>query len=143
MQQLHSIGEQIEQLENYWRTLLKRIVDVIKFISERGLAFRGENEHVNNPRNGNYLGIFELLGIYDDFLNQHLQKHANRGSGHTNYLSSTILEGLISIMGERVLSEIILRIKHSKYYSISLDSTPDKSHIDQLTLVFRRGGARF
>src|SRR6218665_2693818 len=29
------------------------------------------------------------------------------------------------------------RIKESKYYSISLDSTPDEGHFDQLTLVFR------
>ncbi|XP_025411090.1 uncharacterized protein LOC112684011 [Sipha flava] len=32
---------------------------------------------------------------------------------------------------------IISRIKHSKYYSISLDSTPDEGHVDHLTLIFR------
>jgi len=40
-------------------------------------------------------------------------------------------------MGNNVLNEIISRIKLSKYFSISLDSTPDEGHIDQLTLVFR------
>ena len=40
-------------------------------------------------------------------------------------------------MGEQVLGEIISRVKKSKYYSISLDSTPDAAHIDQLTLVLR------
>ena len=47
------------------------------------------------------------------------------------------MEDLISIMGEQVLRYIISRVKKSKYYSMSLDSTPDASHIDQLVLVIR------
>lgn len=35
------------------------------------------------------------------------------------------------------MNEIIYRIKLSKYLSIPLDSTPDESNIDQLSLVFR------
>lgn len=84
-----------------------------------------------------YIGILELLAEYDNFLKQHIENHTNRGNGHTNYLSSTICEELIEIMGNNVLNEIISRIKLSKYFSISLDSTPDEGHIDQLTLVFR------
>ena len=40
-------------------------------------------------------------------------------------------------MGEHVLLLIIARIKNAKYYSVSIDSTPDVSHTDQLTLIFR------
>ena len=40
-------------------------------------------------------------------------------------------------MGKRVLDEIVSRIKRSSYYSVTLDSTPDEGHVDQLTLVFR------
>ena len=40
-------------------------------------------------------------------------------------------------MGKRVLDEIVSRIKRSRYYSVTLDSTPDEGHVDQLTLVFR------
>ena len=87
--------------------------------------------------NGNYLGMLELLAQYDDFLKQHIQKHANLGSGHTNYLSSTICEELVQLMGKRVLDEIVSRIKRSRYYSVTLDSTPDERHVDQLTFVFR------
>ena len=70
-------------------------VDVIKLSCERGLALRGENEIMGSAANGNYLGMLELLAQYDDFLKQHIQKHANLGSGHTNYLSSTICEELV------------------------------------------------
>lgn len=133
----HDLAKQISTVVTYWRNALKRIVSVIKFICERGLAFRGSNETFGSAENGNYLGILELLAQYDDFLAEHIKKHGNQGSGHANYLSSTVCDELIMIIGQRVLSEIISRIKESKYYSISLDSTPDESHIDQLTLVFR------
>ena len=131
------LTQQVEHLEHYWRSVLKRVVSVIRFIAERGLAFRGYNELVGSPRNGNFLGILELIAQYDNFLAQHIETQANRGKGHINYLSSTIMEELISVMGEQVLREIISRVKKSKYYSISLDSTPDAAHIDQLTLILR------
>ena len=61
----------------------------------------------------------------------------NCGSDHTNYLSSTICEELVRLLGNEVLNEIISRIKLSKYYSVSLDSTADEGHVDQLILIFR------
>lgn len=131
------VAQQSEQVEKYWKSVLKRSVSVIKFIAERGLAFRGDDELIGSPRNGNYLGILELIAQYDDFLAQHIQTQGNRGSGHTNYLSSTIMEELINVMGKKVNDETISRVKSSKYYSVSLDSTADESHVDQLTLVLR------
>ena len=128
-----------EQVENYWLSVLKRLISVIKFPCERGLALRGENEIMGSAANGNYLGMLELLAQYDDFLKQHIQMHANLGSGHTNYLSSTICEELVQLMGKRVglLDEIVSRIKRSRYYSVTLDATEDDGHVDQLTLVYR------
>ncbi|XP_042213159.1 uncharacterized protein LOC121860170 [Homarus americanus] len=102
-----------------------------------GLALRGDDEIIGSPHNGNYLGLLELLAEYDDFLRQHIQSHANRGTGHTNYLSSTICEEIVRLMVNEVLNEIMSRIKLSKYYSISLDSPPDEGHIDELTLIIR------
>ena len=131
------LAKQMTEEVNYWRSVLKRVISVITFISERGLAFRGRNEILGKRDNGNYLGILELLSQYDDFLAQHLREHGGRASGHTSYLSSTVCEELISLMSQRVLQEIVSRIKTSKYYSVSLDSSPDESHVDQLTVVFR------
>ncbi|XP_068243599.1 uncharacterized protein [Palaemon carinicauda] len=131
------LTQQIEHLEQYWRLVLKQVVSVIHFIAERGIAFRGDNELVGLPRNGNFLGILELIAQYDDFLAQHIKTEANRGKGHTNYLSSTILEEVISIMGEQLLREIFSKVKKSKYYSMSLDSTPYAAHVDQLTHALR------
>lgn len=131
------LTRQAEDTAKYWREVLKRLISVIVFISERGLAFRGENQKLGSPKNGNYLGILELVAEYDEFLRQHIKTHGNRGKGHTNYLSATICEEVLNIIAKQVFDEIILRIKKSRYFSISLDSTPDEGHIDQLSLVFR------
>ena len=40
-------------------------------------------------------------------------------------------------MGNKVFVEIISELKKAKYYSISVDSTPDLLHVDQLTFTVR------
>lgn len=97
------LARQAEDVAKYWREVLRRLISVIIFISERGLAFRGENETLGSPNNGNYLGLLELISEYDDFLKNHIKQHGNRGSGHTNYLSSTICEQFVELVGKRVL----------------------------------------
>ena len=128
---------QIAEEAGYWKDVLKRIVSTVVFIAERGLAFRGSDENVGSPHNGNYLGILELIAEFDPFLAGHIKEHGNKGKGHVNYLSSTVCEEVIDILGEKVLDEIVSRLKKAKYYSVSVDSTPDESHIDQLTVVVR------
>ncbi|XP_068205280.1 uncharacterized protein [Palaemon carinicauda] len=125
---------QVAQAEDYWRSVLKRLVSVLLFLCERGLAIRGDDQIIGSVHNGNYL---DVLSEYDDYLKQHIQKHTNRRRGHTSYLSSTICDELIQLMGKKVLDEIILYLKKSKYYSISIDSTPDEGHVDQLNVIFR------
>lgn len=126
----------LEQL-SYWKNVLQRCAATIVFLCERGLPFRGSEEKVGSSSNGNYLGILELISQFDPFLSQHIKKHANRGSGHTSYLSKTICEEIIPLMGEKVMSRIKEEIGRSMYFSVSVDSTPDISHVDQLTIIIR------
>ncbi|XP_065645496.1 uncharacterized protein LOC136075971 [Hydra vulgaris] len=100
----------------YWTEVLKRVVVVIKFLAERGLAFRAE---------------------FDPFLREHIQRYGNPGKENVSYLSANICDEFINILGGKVLKQIISEIKDAKYYGNSIDSTPDISHVDQLTLVIR------
>lgn len=43
----------------------------------------------------------------------------------------------MELLGKHVVSEIVKEVKAKKYFSISVDSTPDISNIDQLTLIIR------
>lgn len=48
----------------YWNKILLRVVSTIKFICERGLALRGQNEIIGSSKNGNFLGIvWNKIGI--------------------------------------------------------------------------------
>eukprot|EP00795_Rhopilema_esculentum_P000983 gene983-10755_t len=49
-------------------------LDVVMFLGERGLAFRGDSEKIGDTHNGNFLGILELLARYDPFLQEHIGK---------------------------------------------------------------------
>ena len=127
------------KLSNSIELVFERVVEVVKFLSERGLAFRGDNELFGSERNGNFLGLMELIAKFDSFLSSHIEKHKTLQSqgGSVSYLSSTVYEEIIEIMGKHVLSTIISEVKQAKYFAVSVDSTPDASHIDRLTCILR------
>lgn len=90
----------------YWKSVLRRVVSVVKFLSTRGLALRGTDHKLGSPHNGNYLGSMELLAEYDPFLSKHLDSYGNKGKGNTSYLSANICDEFIQLLGEKVLQFI-------------------------------------
>ena len=61
----------------YTKKALHRVVNVVKFLATRCLAFRGSEEAFYSKTNRNYLGIIELISQYDTFLSEHFVKHGN------------------------------------------------------------------
>ncbi|XP_065671624.1 uncharacterized protein LOC136089510 [Hydra vulgaris] len=120
---------------NYWKAVLHRIVEVIKFLGAKGLSFRGDNEQFNKINNGNFLGTLELLAKFDPFIAQHVEKYGNRGKGTPSYLSSTIYEELLLLMKNDIIKIILKELKVAKYYSLIVDSTPDIANVDQLVIA--------
>lgn len=100
-------------------------------------AFRGKNQTIGSKQNGNYLGILELLSEYDPLLSSHLSRYGNKGKGRASYLSANICNEFILLNAEAMENEIIAEIQKAKYFSISVDSTPDVSHTDQLAFCIR------
>lgn len=123
--------------KEYWKNILQRIVAAIKFLSKNGLAFYGSTTKIFSKGNGNFLSSLEFLSEFDPFLATHLQKYGNPGSGNVSYLSSTICNEFITLLAREVLNCILKDLRVAKYFSIIVDSTPDISHIDQLTLIVR------
>lgn len=62
---------------------------------------------------------------FDPFLQQHLSKLAEKGTGKVSYMSKTICEEIVKLMGAKVHNHTIMEIREAKHYSIILDSTPD------------------
>ena len=94
-------------------------------------------------KNGNFLGLLELISQFDLFSAGHISKYRNSGNGNPSYLSKTTCEELIQLMAQMVYSIFVGEIKSSGYFSLSVDSTPDVtyqsdlSYINQLSVVLR------
>ena len=93
--------------------MLTHVVSVIRFLASRGLPFRGENQIIGSAKNGNYLGILELLREFDPFMKEHLKQYGNRGKGNPSYLSANICEEFIELMRQQVLCTILEEVKVS------------------------------
>jgi len=130
----------IKQLDTeieYWRNVLKRVVETIKSLASRGLPFRGHDSCFGSIHNGNYLMSLELIAKFDPFLADHIVRFGNKGSGSTSYLSHVICDDFILLMMKKLKHNIVKELKISKYFSISIDSTPDISHGDKLSFMVR------
>lgn len=123
-----------------WKNIFQRIIETILYLAEGNMAFRGINDKLYEPHNGNFLRLIELIAKFDPVLKDHISRSAPTVEGtkrkHT-YLSHTIQDELITKMAEKVKFEIVSKIKKAKYYSILLDCTPDVSHQEQLSVVIR------
>ena len=60
-----------------WKELLQRVIDVVLFLGERGLSFRGDTHVFGDVHNGNFLGIIELISHYDPIIREHVTKCNN------------------------------------------------------------------
>lgn len=128
---------QIENEMKYWRDVLRRVVATVRSLAIRGLPMRGDMERFGTLHSGNFVMSLELLAEFDPFLAQHIRRFGQVGSGNTSYLSTQTCDEFITIMAEEVVRKIILETKEAKYFSISVDSTPDIAHVDQLSFILR------
>uniref|UniRef100_A0A3B3XBU0 TTF-type domain-containing protein n=2 Tax=Poecilia mexicana TaxID=48701 RepID=A0A3B3XBU0_9TELE len=118
-----------------WRSVLTRVIDCILFLAERNLPLRGKNSQLGNPKNGNFLGILELIARYDVTLAEHLRKAASKQT--TGYLTWCTQNEFLDSISECVLSKISVKIKSSKYFAVELDCTPDISKQEQASVIIQ------
>ena len=86
----------------------------MKSPSSRGLAIRGHENKFGSTHSGNFVMSLELIAEFDPFLQNHIPTFGNKGKGKTSYLSFTVFEQFIEIMGEKVKKTIVNEIKNAK-----------------------------
>lgn len=93
------------------------------------MPFCEENQIIRSKKkkkkNENYLGILVLLSEFDPFSEDHLKMYGNPGKENPSDLSANICEEFTELIRQQVLCTILEEVKESKYYSISVDSTPE------------------
>ena len=120
-----------------WKMLLQQILDVVMFLGERWLAFRGDSEKIGDTHNDNFLGILELLARHDPLLQEHVGKVKSAQENETrlqaHYLSPESHNEFINICAAQVRNLILEERKVSKYFAIMVDGTQNASHTEQAT----------
>ena len=114
---------------------MQSVIAVIKFLSQQNLPFRGHRKDSNSRNQENFLKTLKLLSNYSTIINEHIFGTQLSEKGMTTYLSPTIQNELIELLGKKVKDLILEEIKTANYFSILLDSTPDVSHIDQMAFI--------
>lgn len=130
------------------KQVLERIIDVVKLIGKRGLAFRAHrSESVsslslenNEADHGNFLEIILLLSKYDAVLKLHLSRVINekkkynetsggigsRGRGcFISLISKSTINQIISASGKLIQDSILLDIQEAGIFSLQIDTTQD------------------
>jgi hypothetical protein len=118
------LAQQVEKEKQYWINVLRRVVAVVKFLPQRGMPLRGDDELLGSIHNGNFLGIMELIAQFDPFLESHLKEYGNAGRGNPSYISSTIVEELIDLMAEKFVQQFCPNLRKQSTFQFPLTQPP-------------------
>lgn len=123
-----------------WKDILHRLLDITLFIAKQNLAFRDHNEDESSLNKGNFLEMVEILSKYDTVLKEHLmrlKRNTCKIKASVSYLSPKTQNKFIHVLANHVKEKLVMDIKSARYFGIMFDSTPDTSHIDQMSEVIR------
>ncbi len=109
-------------------TFKKRFIDVVCFLGEQQLAFRGHDESQKSANRGNYVELLNLCAKTDPLLKSHLEK-----SSVFSGLSNRIKNDLINSVGEILLNKVKNEINNASFVALILDETTDVTTVSQLS----------
>jgi hypothetical protein len=121
---------------DYWKLILYRLCSIVLYLSKSSLTFRGENDKLCTPNNGNFLGLADLLSKYDVTVHEYVRRIISKETSAC-YCNKTIQNEIISVMASCVRGNILEQARKAKYFSIILGCTPDLSHREQMSFTLR------
>ncbi|KAF2880397.1 hypothetical protein ILUMI_25780 [Ignelater luminosus] len=79
-----------------WNNVLTRLMNIVLYLAENNMAFRGSSGKLYTPHNGKFLGLVQLLAKFDP---EHLRL-AVKSDILDHYCRKDIQNELIELMGE-------------------------------------------
>ena len=95
------IQDLMDKEKNKRGEILHNVVEVIKFLCKQYFPLRGHREDFNSKNQGNFLETLKLLAKYNAVIKEHLSVIQLSSKGMTTYLSPTIQNVLIELLGKK------------------------------------------
>ncbi|XP_065658534.1 zinc finger MYM-type protein 1-like [Hydra vulgaris] len=124
----------LSELE-HWDEVVKRIISIILMMASENIAFRGSSDRIFTKNNGKFLKIVELFSKFDPVLEKHVKRVENPKKPH--YLGKKIQREIILLIAKATKDNILEMVKNTTYITVTVDSTPDASHKEQMSIVLR------
>ena len=113
--------------------VLSRIFDSVGFLAKQNLAFRGHDESASSLNRGNFKEMLSVIAKYDSTLNTHLVD----GPKNAQYTSPEMQNDFIKLIGNELIAKFVAEVNAASYFTLQLDSTPGKSHDEQVSMILR------
>ena len=112
--------------------VLRRLIDIVIFLSCQELSFRGHDESEHSVNQGNYRELIKLFQKYDlEFSN--LLSDSKTFSGVSKTVQNELIDSISYILNNVIESEIT----EAPCFSLEVDETTDVSCHTQLSIVVR------
>jgi hypothetical protein len=115
------------------REYLGRLVQIILYLAQQGVAFRGHDESSDSLNKGNFLELVDLISKIDPTF----QHNMTNMPTNATYLSHHTQNDIIQICAKFIKDDIIRDIQDAGMISIMADETRDSSKTEQLSICVR------
>ncbi|KAJ8774043.1 hypothetical protein K2173_009474 [Erythroxylum novogranatense] len=131
-----SLNKQCSQIVMNNRLRLKTSIDVVRWLTFQGCAFRGNDESIDSLNRGNFIEMVKLLATYDKNVANVVLENA---PGNAQYISPSVQKEILYVFARRIRAIILEDIGNAKY-CIIIDESRDGSKREQMSIVLRGQG---
>ena len=114
------------------RSILSKIIDIIRFCGKFELPLRGHNETSQSKNPGVFLGLVNFACNLDPILQEHMNSNA-AFKGTSKTIQNEILESILFVCKQHIKTEIL----KTDFLALMTDKTTDTQGKSQMVVVLR------
>lgn len=120
------------------REIVKELIDITLYLGRHSLAFRGHRESNSQRIQGNFKDLCLLLSKYSPPMASYITQLSNMGKRpKQSFISWRKQNMLIDSLSNYISLQISNSVREAKFFCISIDTSFDISHKEQVSFVIR------